>query len=223
MRLGQKSVKRTTPPLRAVQSQPTGNDGNSEPGIGSSGISAWFMSTIYPEEKARLERENYAGPHPPQETSSIAPSSSSRESETETPSPPGSQSGQSAEVSGEEELLKEFVLGYLRSVASNDRSLQQRYLAERVNFYGRGLLNSSKIEARIQHYYDEWPIREWAPRGETKVLRSGNPALFVVHQPFSWTVSDGSHNAHGNATLYLRIRKNSNGEFRIVNVHQLDR
>jgi hypothetical protein len=101
--------------------------------------------------------------------------------------------------------------------------LQQRYLAERVNFYGRGLLNSSKIEARIQHYYDEWPIREWAPRGETKVRRSGNPALFVVYQPFSWTVSDGSHNAHGNATLYLRIRKNSHGEFRIVHVHQLDR
>jgi len=222
MRLGQKSVKRTTPPLRAVQSQPTGNDGNSEPGIGSSGISAGFTFAIHPEEKARLELEKYAGLHPPQETSSIAPSSSSRESETLNP--PGSQSDQSAEVSGEEELLKKFVLGYLRSVASNDRSLQQRYLAERVDFYGRGLLNSSKVEARIQHYYDEWPIREWAPRGEAKVvLRSGNPALFVVYQPFSWTVSDGSHNAHGNTTLYLQIRKNSNGEFRIVNVHQVDR
>jgi hypothetical protein len=95
--------------------------------------------------------------------------------------------------------------------------------AERVNFYGRGVLNSSNIEASMQQYHDEWPVREWAPRGEAKVVRSKNPNLFVVYQPFSWTVSDGSHNAHGDATLYLRIRKNSQGEFRIVHVHQLDR
>jgi len=101
--------------------------------------------------------------------------------------------------------------------------MQQRYFAERVNFYGRGVLNSSNIEASTQHYHHEWPIREWAPRGEAKVVRSSNPNLFVVYQPFNWTVSDGSRKAHGNATLYLRIRKNSQGEFRIVHVHQLDR
>jgi hypothetical protein len=101
--------------------------------------------------------------------------------------------------------------------------MQRRYFAERVNFYGRGVLNSSNLEASTQHYHDEWPIREWAPRGEAKVVRSRNPNLFVVYQPFNWTVSDGSRQAHGNATLYLRIRKNSQGEFRIVHVHQLDR
>jgi conflict system STAND superfamily ATPase len=127
------------------------------------------------------------------------------------------------QASGEEEFLKEFVLGYLRTAASNDTSMQQRYFAERVNFYGRGVLDSSNIAASTQRYHDEWPIREWAPRGEAKVVRSSNPNLFVVYQPFNWTVSDGSHNAHGNATLYLRIRKNSQGEFRIVHVHQLDR
>jgi len=134
-----------------------------------------------------------------------------------------SQSDRSAEASGEEERLKEFVLGYLRTVASNDTSIQRPYFAEHVNFYRRGVLDSSSLEASTQHYHDEWPIREWTPRREAKVVRSRNSNLFVVYQPFRWKVSDGSHNAHGNATLYLRIRKNSEGEFRIVHVHQLGR
>jgi predicted nucleic acid-binding Zn-ribbon protein len=142
--------------------------------------------------------------------------------EPETSNPPESQFDRNAEASGEEEFLKEFVLGYLRTVASNDTSMQRQYFAEQVNFYGRGVLNSSNIEASTQRYHDEWPIRKWAPRGDAKVLRSNNPNLFIVYQPFNWSVSDGSQNAHGDATLYLRIRKNSQGEFRIVYVRQLD-
>jgi chemotaxis protein histidine kinase CheA len=172
------------------------------------------------EKQDGLSSGKYARLNPPQDLSPI-PSPSTKEPETSNP--PESQSDRSAEASGEEEFLKEFVLGYLRTVASNDTSMQRRYFAEQVNFYGRGVLNSSNIEASTQRYHDEWPIREWAPRGEAKVVRSRNPNLFVVYQPFSWTVSDGSTNAHGNATLYLRIRKNSQGEFRIVHVHQVDR
>jgi hypothetical protein len=181
----------------------------------------WLTIWVNPEEKQDgLQWGKYARLNPPQDVSPI-PSPSTKESETS--SPPESQFDRSAEASGEEEFLKKFVLGYLRTVASNDTSMQRRYFAEQVNFYGRGVLNSSNIEASTQRYHDEWPIREWAPRGEAKVMRSRNPNLFVVYQPFSWTVSDGSTSAHGNATLYLRIRKNSQGEFRIVHVHQLDR
>jgi hypothetical protein len=181
----------------------------------------WFMIGVNPEEKQDgLQWGKYARLNPPQDVSPI-PSPSTKESEPSNH--PESQFDRSAEASGEEEFLKEFVLGYLRTVASNDTSMQRRYFAEQVNFYGRGVLNSSRIEASTQRYHDEWPIREWAPRGEAKVVRSRNPNLFVVYQPFSWTVSDGSTNANGNATLYLRIRKKSQGEFRIVHVHQLDR
>jgi hypothetical protein len=162
-------------------------------------------------------------PDVPANATSSSPAQPPSTKESETSNPPESQFDRSAESSGEEEFLKEFVLGYLRTVASNDTSLQHRYFAEQVNFYGRGVLNSSIIEASTQRYHNEWPIRKWAARGEAKVVRSSNPNLFVVYQPFNWTVSDGSRNAHGNATLYLRIRKNSQGEFRIVHVYQLDR
>ena len=162
-------------------------------------------------------------PDVPANATSSSPAQPPSTKESETSNPPESQFDRSAESSGEEEFLKEFVLGYLRTVASNDTSLQHRYFAEQVNFYGRGVLNSSNIEASTQRYHNEWPIRKWAARGEAKVVRSSNPNLFVVYQPFNWTVSDGSRNVHGNATLYLRIRKNSQGEFRIVHVHQLDR
>jgi hypothetical protein len=47
--------------------------------------------------------------------------------------------------------------------------------------------------------------------------------MFSVHQPFTWTAADGSRHAHGNATLYLRVRKNSEGEFQIVYVRQFNR
>src|SRR5258707_3604035 len=175
------------------------------------------MAGFTPEKKQDGLRPRL---NPPQDVSPI-PSPSTKESETSNP--PESRFDRSAEASGEGEFMKEFVLGYLRTVESNDTSLQRRYFAEQVNFYGRGLVNSSNIEATTQHYHDEWPIREWAPRAEAKVVRSSNPNLFVVYQPFNWTVSDGSRTAHGNAILYLRIRKNSQGEFRIVHVHQLDR
>jgi hypothetical protein len=209
---GMRLVERVTTPLRALKIQPPTNDRNSESRTGGGATFAWFMDGLQWGKYARL--------NPPQDVSPTPPPSTK---ESGASNPPDSRFDRSAEASGEEEFLKEFVLGYLRTVASNDTSMQRRYFAEQVNFYGRGVLNSSNIEASTQRYHDEWPIREWAPRGEAKVVRSRNPNLFVVYQPFNWTVSDGSHNAHGNATLYLRIRKNSQGEFRIVHVHQLDR
>jgi hypothetical protein len=214
-------VEQVTTPPRTLRIQPPTNYRNSESGLGADATFAWFTILVNPDQmQDGLQWAKYAPPNPPQELSP-QPSPSARESETSNP--PVSQSDRSAEASGEEERLKEFVLGYLRTVASNDTSIQRPYFAEHVNFYGRGVLDSSNLEASTQHYYDEWPIREWTPRREAKVVRSRNPNLFVVYQPFRWKVSDGSHNAHGDATLYLRIRKNSEGEFRIVHVHQLDR
>jgi hypothetical protein len=220
MRLRQRSIDRVTTPLRPVKIERTTNDRKSESKIGADATFAWFMIGINPKQKQdSLRWENYARLSPSQDVSPT-PSPSK---ESQTSNPPESQFDRIAEASGEEEFLKEFVLGYLRTVASNDTSMQRRYFAKQVNFYGRGVLNSSNIEASTQRYHDEWPMREWAPRGEAKVVRSSDPNLFVVYQPFNWNVSDGSHNAHGDATLYLRIRKNSQGEFRIVHVHQVDR
>ena len=140
-----------------------------------------------------------------------------------TANPPESQSSRNGEASGNAESLKEFVLGYLRTVASNDTSMQRRYFADRVSFYGRGVLDSSNVEASTEEYHRQWPIREWTPRGEAKIARLRHRDRFAVYQPFRWTVSDGSQHAQGNATLYLLIRRDSQGELKIVNVRQLDR
>jgi chromosome segregation ATPase len=140
-----------------------------------------------------------------------------------TANPPESQSSRNGEASGNAESLKEFVLGYLRTVASNDMSMQRRYFADRVSFYGRGVLDSSDVEASTEEYHRQWPIREWTPRGEAKIARLRHRDRFVVYQPFRWAVSDGSRHAHGNATLHLLIRRGSQGELKIVNVRQLDR
>jgi hypothetical protein len=152
-----------------------------------------------------------------------SPASSPSPNASGTANPPEPQSTGNGETSGNEESLKEFVLGYLRTVASNDTSVQRRYFASQVSFYGRGVLDASNVEASTEEYHREWPIREWAPRGEAKVARLGHRDRFVVYQPFRWAVSDDSRHAQGNATLYLLIQRDSQGELRIVNVHQLDR
>jgi chromosome segregation ATPase len=140
-----------------------------------------------------------------------------------TATPTESQSSQNSDTANSEESLKEFVLGYLRTVASNDTSAQRRYFADQVNFFGRGMVDASTVEATTEEYHREWPIRQWTPRGQATIVRSRHRNRFVVYQPFRWAVSDGSRNDQGNATLYLMIRRDSQGEFRIVHVHQIDR
>ena len=162
--------------------------------------------------QARLYSSQQASP-------TLSPSTSS----SDTANPPESPSSRNGEASGNAEPLKEFVLGYLRTVASDDTSVQRGYFADRVSFYGRGVLDTASLEASTEEYHREWPIREWTPRGEATVERSSHRGRFIVHQPFRWVVSDGSRHAQGNATLYLLIQQDSQGELRIMNVHQLDR
>jgi hypothetical protein len=110
-----------------------------------------------------------------------APSAETRPSTGSTPapvSPPGAQSteavkpGERAAEAGdgfkpslEEQSLKELVLDYLRTVASDDDSAQERFFAWRVNFYGKGLLPTSGVRASMDRYRQEWPVRNWEPEG----------------------------------------------------------
>ena len=125
--------------------------------------------------------------------------------------------------SSEEQSLKELVLTYLRTVAANDNSTQERLFAGRVDFYGEGVLSFPEIGASMERYRREWPIRKWEPKGEPQFpnsLHSSNPDLYEVLQPFDWTVANGSKHKQGSATLYLKIRKAENGAFHIFHLEQ---
>ncbi len=133
------------------------------------------------------------------------------------------QNGSGLEASPEEQSLKELVLEYLRTVASNDGSTQGRLFAGRVNFYGKGVLSFSEIGASMERYRRDWPIRKWEPKGEPEFphfLHSSNPDLYEVLQPFDWTVANGSKHKRGSAILYVRIRKAENGAFHIFYLEQ---
>ena len=132
---------------------------------------------------------------------------------------------ESTPLEAEERSLKEFVLDYMRTVSSDDVSTQERFFAERVNFYREGVLSLQTVQASMQRYYRDWPIRSWEPRGEPeypKILHSTNPKLYEVLQPLAWSVRNGSRHKQGNTTLYVRIRKNDKGEFRIIQVERRD-
>jgi TIR domain-containing protein len=123
----------------------------------------------------------------------------------------------------EEQSLKELVLEYLRTMATNDSSTQERLLAGRVNFYGKGVLSFPEIGASMGRYCRQWPIRKWEPKGEPEfpnTLHSSDPDQYEVLQPFEWTVADGSKQKKGSAILYLRIRKAENGAFHIFHLEQ---
>jgi hypothetical protein len=82
------------------------------------------------------------------------------------------------------------------------------------------------VQASMERYCRQWPIRKWEPRGEPefpKILHSTNPNLYEVLQPLTWTVANGSEHKQGSTTLYVRIRKNEKGVFRIIHVEKRDR
>ena len=142
-----------------------------------------------------------------------------------SPAPSTAASVESTPLEAEEHSLKKLVLDYIRTVSSDDVSAQERFFAQRVNFYGEGVLSLRMVQASMQRYCREWPIRNWEPRGETEfptILHSTNPKLYEVLQPLAWTVSNGSRHKRGNTTLYVRIRKNDKGEFHIIQVEQRD-
>jgi hypothetical protein len=123
----------------------------------------------------------------------------------------------------DEQSLKEFILGYIRTVASNDISTQDRFFEHRVNYYGQGVLALPRVHASIDRYHREWPIRNREPQGEPefpKLLHSVNPKLYEVLQPFTWTLSNGPLHAQGGAPLYVKVWRNDKGEFHIVHVEQ---
>jgi hypothetical protein len=86
-----------------------------------------------------------------------------------------------------------------------------------------GVLSLPRVQASMERYRREWPIRNWEPRGGPefpKILHSTNPTLYEVLQPFAWTVANGSQHKRGSTTLYVRIRKNDKGEFHIIHIEQ---
>jgi hypothetical protein len=162
-----------------------------------------------------------------------ADSSSTNPASKTSASPPASSDagsmGQTVEAQAdssskaEESALKEFVLQYIRAVARDDVSDQERFFAPRVNFFGEGRLSLPEVRASMERYRREWPIRKWEPSGAPefpKSLHSANPDLYEVLQPLTWTVSNDSEHKRGSGTLYVRISKNDQGEFQIVQVEQ---
>jgi len=193
----------------------TGSSTSEIRGVSPDALTGSKTEVVLEEKQDNLPRGKST---PPQNTSPIPLPSPAKESEAlNSPKP---QSDQTA-LTDDKALVKQFVLGYIKSVANDDTSLQRPYFGEQVNYYGEGVIGSPNIEASLERYRTQWPVRDWQPRGEAKVARVNGPNLFAVLQPFNWAVSDGSNQSHGNATLYARVRKTAQGKFQIEYLRQL--
>ena len=138
------------------------------------------------------------------------------------PTPGDPQANEISKASGDEQVLKKLVLDYLQTVASDDVSTQESFFAHRVTYFDQGVISLRKVQEAKEAYDREWPKRDWQPKGEPEIHPSANPRMFEVLEPFTWTASDGSRTDQGSATLYLRIWKNSKGEFHIVHIERRD-
>ncbi len=141
---------------------------------------------------------------------------------TAEPTPGDPQANEISKAPGDEQGLKKLVLDYLQTVASDDVSAQEGFFAHRVTYFDQGVISLRKVEEAKEAYDREWPNRDWKPNGEAEIHPSANPRMYEVLQPFTWTISDGSRTDQGSATLYLRIWKNSKGEFHIVHIERRD-
>jgi hypothetical protein len=136
--------------------------------------------------------------------------------------PADPQAEESSDASGDEQALKKFVLDYLQTVGSDEVSTQEIFFAQRVTYYEQGGISLRKVQEAKESYDRDWPKRDWKSQGEPEIRPSANPKMYEVLQPFTWTASDGSRTDQGSATLYLRIWKNSKGEFHIVHIERRD-
>jgi hypothetical protein len=170
-----------------------------------------------PDSTAQIAQES-VDPDPNQPKSETTPSTAPTAGST----PPDSQPDGSPNVSSDEQILKKFVLDYLQTVASDDVSTQDRFFAHRVTYYDQGVLSLRKVQAAKESYDREWPTRDWKSQGEPVIRASANPKMYEVFQPFTWSVSDGTRHDKGSATLFLRIWKNTKGEFHIVHIERQD-
>jgi hypothetical protein len=139
------------------------------------------------------------------------------------PSPSETPTDGNVKSDTDEQQLKSFVLDYLRTVASDDVSTQERFFAHRVTYYGQGVLSLRRVQAAKESYDSEWPTRDWKPQGEPEIHGTSNPKMYEILQPYAWTVSDGSRHDQGSGNLFLRVWKNTKGEFHIVHIEQRDR
>jgi hypothetical protein len=139
------------------------------------------------------------------------------------PNSPDSRADGTAKSQTDEQQLKNFVLDYLRSIASDDLSTEQRFFAHRVTYYGQGVLSLRRVQAAKENFDSQWPTRDWKPEGEPEIHGTSNPKMYEISQPYSWTVSDGSRHDEGTANLFLRVWKNTKGEFHIVHIEQRNR
>ena len=168
-----------------------------------------LVSVGFPADpEARIEENEPPGPQPTPLTASVEPT------------PAGTQANESADDAGDQAAVKRFVVEYIRAVTSDDTSTQEQFFAHRVNFYGEGVLSLEGVQASTERYRREWPVRDWEPQGEPQILNTGNPRRYEVLQPFTWKVSNGARQEEGSATLYVRVWKNTKGEFHIVHVEQ---
>ncbi len=128
------------------------------------------------------------------------------------------------QISSDEQQLRNLVLDYLHSVASDDVSTQERYFAYKVAYFDQGLIPLRQVQAAKESYDREWPIRDWKPRGEAEIHGTPNSKLYEIVQPYTWTVSDGSRHDQGNGTLFMRVYKNktSKGDFHVVHIESRD-
>jgi hypothetical protein len=141
-----------------------------------------------------------------------------------TPSPESTsadpQDETNSKASDDKQVLKKFVLDYLQTISNDDVSTQESYFARRVTYYDQGVISLRKVQEAKESYDREWPTRDWKSQGEPEIHPSANPKIYEVLQPFTWAISDGLRSDQGSATLYLRIWKNSKGEFHIVHIER---
>jgi hypothetical protein len=116
--------------------------------------------------------------------------------------------------------VKEFVFDYIRTIAIDDVSKQERFFAQRVNFYGEGALSLQRVQASTERYHRKWPIRDWEPQGEPEILSSDNPRQYEVLLPFTWNVSMAHGTTREVQRFDIRVSKNAEEELHIVHVEQ---
>ena len=136
------------------------------------------------------------------------------------PSPFDPPAEETARGASEEQQIKDFVVDYLQTMASDDVSTQKRFFAHRVAYFDQGVISLRQVEAAKESYDRSWPKRDWKPQGEPEIHGPDHWKLYEIVQPYTWAAFDGSQHDQGSGTLFLRVYKTARGKFHIVHIER---
>ena len=118
------------------------------------------------------------------------------------------------------ERLRDYVAAFVLAGLDPQPGAELEFFAERVDYFGEGLVNREKIRQDLERYNKRWPDRRFWLDGELEITQREDGRLRVTF-PLRYEVENGAENSSGKVLKTLVLEQaNDADDFQIVAVSE---